>query len=53
MKGTNTGGGSPDQNLTFLKNISLVSLPKSNLTIRVDLFRLNTVSLDNCVSSGT
>ena len=30
---TNTGGGSPCQNLTFLKNISLVSLPKSNLTI--------------------
>lgn len=29
---TKTGGGSPYQNLTFLKNISLVSLPKSNLT---------------------
>ncbi len=30
---TKDGGGSPCQNLTFLKNISLVSLPKSNLTI--------------------
>jgi hypothetical protein len=29
---TKHGGGSPCQNLTFLKNISLVSLPRSRRT---------------------
>ena len=29
---TKVGGGSPGQNLTFLKNTSLVYRPKSNLT---------------------
>lgn len=48
---TKHGGGSPCQNFTFLKNISLVSLPKSSLTINC-LNEINiTVSSDDCITS--
>lgn len=49
---TKAGGGSPCQNFTFLKNISLVSLPKSSLTTLMLCFIANrTISCNNSISS--
>lgn len=47
---TNMGGGSPYQNLTFLKNTSAVFLAKSPLTSL--LVKVLTVTFDYCVAPG-
>ena len=50
---TKHGGGSPYQNLTFLKKISLVSLPRSRRTILLKISHVIslTISRNDRISS--